>query len=214
MKHDHLTLRPWRLSDAAALPGLIGDPAVQRNLRDGLPFPYTEADARTFLTAMLAADPEETFPFAIAWDDVAIGSLSLLRAGEPHRGRQRGLLPGPGLLGPGNHDLGGGGSLPVGLCPHGPAADLCHALCPKPPLLPGAGEGWVPAGGHSPTERGEGRGSAGYEALCPPAGRPPIGGSPGPRWYGACRPCLLDRRRLAPATWSPAPIRGGDPGFL
>ena len=85
MKHDHLTLRPWRLSDAAALPGLIGDPAVQRNLRDGLPFPYTEADARTFLTAMLAADPEETFPFAIAWDDVAIGSLSLLRQGNLHR---------------------------------------------------------------------------------------------------------------------------------
>ena len=61
MKHDHLTLRPWR------------------------PFPYTEADARAFLTAMLAADPEETFPFAIAWDDVAIGSLSLLRQGNLHR---------------------------------------------------------------------------------------------------------------------------------
>ena len=85
MKHDHLTLRLWRLSDAAALPGLIGDPAVQRNLRDGLPFPYTEADARTFLTAMLAAGPEGTFPFAIAWDDVAIGSLSLLRQGNLHR---------------------------------------------------------------------------------------------------------------------------------
>ena len=39
MNHAHLTLRPWRLSDAAVLPGLIGDPAVQRNLRDGLPLP-------------------------------------------------------------------------------------------------------------------------------------------------------------------------------
>ena len=48
MNHTHLTLRPWRLSDAAVLPGLIGDPAVQRNLRDGLPLPYTEEDARAF----------------------------------------------------------------------------------------------------------------------------------------------------------------------
>ena len=85
MNHTHLTLRPWRLSDAAVLPGLIGDPAVQRNLRDGLPLPYTEADARAFLTAMLAADPEEAFPFAIAWEDVAIGSLSLFRQGNIHR---------------------------------------------------------------------------------------------------------------------------------
>ena len=85
MNHAHLTLRPWRLSDAAVLPGLIGDPAVQRNLRDGLPLPYTEEDARAFLTAMLAADPEEAFPFAIAWEDVAIGSLSLFRQGNIHR---------------------------------------------------------------------------------------------------------------------------------
>ena len=85
MNHAHLTLRPWRLSDAAVLPGLIGDPAVQRNLRDGLPLPYTEEDARAFLTAMMAADPEEAFPFAIAWEDVAIGSLSLFRQGNIHR---------------------------------------------------------------------------------------------------------------------------------
>ena len=85
MNHAHLTLRPWRLSDAAVLPGLIGDPAVQRNLRDGLPLPYTEEDARAFLAAMLAADPEEAFPFAIAWEDVAIGSLSLFRQGNIHR---------------------------------------------------------------------------------------------------------------------------------
>lgn len=85
MNHTHLTLRPWRLSDAAVLPGLIGDPAVQRNLRDGLPLPYTEEDARAFLTAMLAADPEAAFPFAIAWEDVAIGSLSLFRQGNIHR---------------------------------------------------------------------------------------------------------------------------------
>ena len=47
MNHTHLTLRPWRLSDAAVLPGLIGDPAVQRNLRDGLPLPYTEEDRKS-----------------------------------------------------------------------------------------------------------------------------------------------------------------------
>ena len=101
MNHAHLTLRPWRLSDAAVLPGLIGDPAVQRNLRDGLPLPYTEEDARAFLTAMLAADPEEAFPFAIAWEDVAIGSLSLFRQGTSAAARRNWATTFAGPIGAG-----------------------------------------------------------------------------------------------------------------
>lgn len=40
------TLRPWRMSDAGALAALLQDGRVRRMLRDGLPYPYTEADAR------------------------------------------------------------------------------------------------------------------------------------------------------------------------
>ena len=138
MKHDHLTLRPWRLSDAAALPGLIGDPAVQRNLRDGLPFPYTEADARTFLTAMLAADPEETFPFAIAWDDVAIGSLSLLRQGNLHRRTaELGYYLGRAYWGRGIMTWAVEAACQWAFAHTDPAADLCHG--PLPETSPPAG---------------------------------------------------------------------------
>ena len=38
------TLRPWRMSDAGALAALLQDGRVRRMLRDGLPYPYTEAD--------------------------------------------------------------------------------------------------------------------------------------------------------------------------
>ena len=40
-----VSLREWALSDAPALAKLINNKQVQDNLRDGLPFPYGEADA-------------------------------------------------------------------------------------------------------------------------------------------------------------------------
>ena len=49
------TLRPWRMSDAGALAALLQDGRVRRMLRDGLPYPYTEADARAFLAETLAS---------------------------------------------------------------------------------------------------------------------------------------------------------------
>ena len=64
------TLRPWRMSDAGALAALLQDGRVRRMLRDGLPYPYTEADARAFLAETLASDPEEVFAFAIAQEDI------------------------------------------------------------------------------------------------------------------------------------------------
>ena len=40
-----MTIRPWLLSDAEALAEALNDEAVQANLRDGLPYPYTADDA-------------------------------------------------------------------------------------------------------------------------------------------------------------------------
>ena len=45
------------------------------NLRDGLPYPYTEDDAEDFIRMMLSADPDSTFVFAITLDDKVIGSI-------------------------------------------------------------------------------------------------------------------------------------------
>lgn len=79
-----LSLRPWRLSDAQALAGILNDPAVQANLRDGLPYPYTEADGREFIAAMLAADPDKTFAFAIVQGETLVGGIGVFRQENVH----------------------------------------------------------------------------------------------------------------------------------
>ena len=49
-------LRKWRLSDAADLAAALNNEKVLNNLRDGLPYPYTEQDASDYISAMLCAD--------------------------------------------------------------------------------------------------------------------------------------------------------------
>lgn len=78
-------IRAWRLSDAAELAAALSNKKVQDNLRDGLPYPYTEQDGRSFISAMLAADPNDTFSFAITVDNRVIGSIGVFRQGNIHR---------------------------------------------------------------------------------------------------------------------------------
>lgn len=79
------TIRAWRQEDAQELSDLLNNPNILNNLRDGLPFPYTVRDAENFISAMLAADPQESFSFAIALDDRVIGSIGAFRCGNIHR---------------------------------------------------------------------------------------------------------------------------------
>ena len=78
-------IREWKLSDSADLASAISNPKVQENLRDGLPYPYTEQDGIEYIQAMLSADRNETFAFAITVDNKAIGSISVFRQGNIHR---------------------------------------------------------------------------------------------------------------------------------
>ena len=78
-------IRKWKLSDATDLAFAISNQKVQDNLRDGLPYPYTEQDAVDFIQAMLSADETETFSFAITIDDKVIGSIGVFRQGNIHR---------------------------------------------------------------------------------------------------------------------------------
>ncbi len=78
-------LRKWELSDAAALTAVISNKKVQDNLRDGIPYPYTERDGIDFITAMRSADENETFAFAITADGKVIGSIGVFRQGNIHR---------------------------------------------------------------------------------------------------------------------------------
>lgn len=80
-----MVIRQWRESDAADLAAALSNKKVQDNLRDGLPYPYTEKDGLDFINAMLSADPNDTFAFAVTVDDKAIGSIGVFRQGNIHR---------------------------------------------------------------------------------------------------------------------------------
>ncbi len=78
-------IKKWDLTDAAALAASLSNKKVQDNLRDGLPYPYTEQDGIDYIHAMLSADEDETFAFAITADNQVVGSISILRQGNIHR---------------------------------------------------------------------------------------------------------------------------------
>ena len=78
-------IRKWELSDAKDLAAALSNKKVQDNLRDGLPYPYTEQDGKEFISAMLSADESETFAFAITVDNTVIGSIGIFRQENIHR---------------------------------------------------------------------------------------------------------------------------------
>lgn len=77
-------IRKWEIVDAAALAEAMNNRKVQDNLRDGLPYPYTEKDGEEFISAMLAADENDTFSFAVTADGKVIGSIGVFRQGNIH----------------------------------------------------------------------------------------------------------------------------------
>lgn len=80
-----IKIRRWELEDAKTLAAVISNKKILDNLRDGLPYPYTEKDGAEFISAMLSADPNEAFAFAITVDDKVIGSIGAFRQGNIHR---------------------------------------------------------------------------------------------------------------------------------
>ena len=78
-------IRKWELSDAKDLAAALSNRKVQDNLRDGLHYPYTEQDGKEFISAMLSADENETFAFAITVNNMVIGSIGIFRQGNIHR---------------------------------------------------------------------------------------------------------------------------------
>ena len=70
-------LRKWRLSDAKDLAAAPNNKRILNNLQNGLPFPYTEQDAKEYIIATLSADEDDTFAYALTLDDRVIGSIGL-----------------------------------------------------------------------------------------------------------------------------------------
>lgn len=79
-----VSIRKWRLGDAAELAEMLNNRHILDNLRDGLPYPYTVKDGEEYITAMLSADETKTFAFAITADDALAGSIGVFRQDNIH----------------------------------------------------------------------------------------------------------------------------------
>ncbi len=77
-------IRAWRLDDAEALARLLNNKKILDNLRDGLPYPYTAGDARDYITAMLGADKNSVFAFAVVYSGEVVGSIGIFRRENIH----------------------------------------------------------------------------------------------------------------------------------
>lgn len=79
-----VTIRKWKQSDAVSLSSALNNKKVLNNLRDGLPYPYTENDAASYIKAMLTADQNKTFAYAVDIDGKAVGSIGAFRQDNIH----------------------------------------------------------------------------------------------------------------------------------
>ncbi len=78
-------IRKWELTDAEDLAAALSNKKILDNLRDGLPYPYTVQDGKDYISAMLSADENNTFAFAVTADGKAIGSIGVFRGDNIHR---------------------------------------------------------------------------------------------------------------------------------
>lgn len=77
-------IRQWEIGDAVNLAEALNNKNIQNNLRDGLPYPYTEKDAIDFIQAMLESDKNTTYAFAITVNNKAVGSIGVFRKDNIH----------------------------------------------------------------------------------------------------------------------------------
>lgn len=77
-------IRSWKIEDAANIAEILNNKKILDNLRDGLPYPYTENDAKNFISAMLNADKNTTYAFAITINNKVVGSIGVFRKDNIH----------------------------------------------------------------------------------------------------------------------------------
>jgi len=85
MKNLLVNIREWKIEDAPDLVSAINNKKVLDNLRDGIPYPYTEQDAAEYISAMLNAEKGSQYAFAITYEEKAIGSIGAFRKENVHR---------------------------------------------------------------------------------------------------------------------------------
>jgi len=81
----NVQIREWKTADAHDLAYALNNKKILDNLRDGLPFPYTESDAELYISSMLSAEKDSLYAWAISIDNKAIGSIGVFRKNNIHR---------------------------------------------------------------------------------------------------------------------------------
>ena len=79
-----VSIRKWKTTDAKSLAAALSNRKVMNNLRDGLPYPYTEKDALEYINFIINSDTHDTFAYAIDVDGTAVGSIGAFRQGNIH----------------------------------------------------------------------------------------------------------------------------------
>lgn len=80
----NITIRNWKMTDASSLAAALSNKNILNNLRDGLPYPYTEKDAEEYIDFILNSNPNDTFAYAIDVDGRAVGSIGAFRQRNIH----------------------------------------------------------------------------------------------------------------------------------
>ena len=85
IKELGVNLREWKIEDAPYLVAAINNKKVLDNLRDGIPYPYTEKDAEDFIGSVLNTVKNMQYVFAIAYNGKAVGTIGVYRKDNIHR---------------------------------------------------------------------------------------------------------------------------------
>jgi RimJ/RimL family protein N-acetyltransferase len=80
---NQLILRPFKDADAKCLAELCNNKKIWDNLRDYIPFPYTEENAIEFIKYCQAESPQQTF--AIEYNGEFAGSIGLVMQTDVYR---------------------------------------------------------------------------------------------------------------------------------
>ena len=79
-------IREWVLNDSENLAKVLNNIRVLDNLRDGIPYPYTENDAEEFIYSVLDSPKDSQYIWAVTdIDGTAIGSIGVIRQQNIHQ---------------------------------------------------------------------------------------------------------------------------------
>ena len=79
-------IREWELKDSKNLAKVLNNKRILDNLRDGIPYPYTENDAEEFIYSVLDSPKDSQYAWAITdIDGALIGSVGVMRQNNIHQ---------------------------------------------------------------------------------------------------------------------------------